>query len=307
MTLARIGSEFLVNSTTLFNQQVSSVATLSDGRFIVTWEDQSEIGSPNIGFDIRGRIFAADGSSPGGEFVVNTTITYGQTLGAVSALTAGSFVVTWTDSSVTGGDTSASAIRGQVFDAVGSKTGNEFLVNSTAFGAQFDSAVTSLANGNFAVSWTDRSDLVGDVSLAAVRGQLFTAGGAKIGSEFLINTTTADLQFDSSIDALSDGRFVVTWTDRSATGGDTSADAIRGQIFTADGIKSGSEFLVNSPVTGVQNENVILALPNGGFTVAWTDASSGTSTSIRGQQFDLAGSKVGASFQINSSTFDGAS
>ena len=79
-----------------------------------------------------------------------------------------------------------------------------------------------------------------------MRGQIFAADGLKSGTEFLVNTTTASAQFDSSVTALADDRFVVTWTDASATGGDTSGDAVRGQIFAADGSKSGPEFLVNT-------------------------------------------------------------
>ncbi len=49
--------------------------------------------------------------------------------------------------------------------------------------------------------------------------------------EFVVNTTTAGFQFQSSVAALADGRFVVSWTDQSATGGDASFEAIRGQVF----------------------------------------------------------------------------
>jgi hypothetical protein len=79
-----------------------------------------------------------------------------------------------------------------------------------------------------------------------VRGQIFNADGGKAGGEFLVNTTTTGDQYGSAVTALGDGRFVVTWTDDSATGGDTSGGAVRGQIFNADGGKAGGEFLVNT-------------------------------------------------------------
>ncbi len=62
----------------------------------------------------------------------------------------------------------------------------------------------------------------------------------------MVNTTTADVQFDSSVTALADGRFVVSWSDRSTTAGDTSGSAVRARIFNADGSQSVQEFLVNT-------------------------------------------------------------
>ena len=56
-----------------------------------------------------------------------------------------------------------------------------------------------------------------------------------------MNTTTQGPQIDASIDALPDGRVVVSWTDFSATGGDTSGSAIRMQIVDPrDGIVTGT-------------------------------------------------------------------
>lgn len=69
-----------------------------------------------------------------------------------------------------------------------SKSGDEFLVydnnnNQTA------SAITALADGRFMVVWEDYSFTGGDTS-SAIRAQVFNADGRKVGTEFLINTTT---------------------------------------------------------------------------------------------------------------------
>ena len=68
----------------------------------------------------------------------------------------------------------------------------------------------------------------------------------KWGNESLVNTTTAGNQTDAAVTGLANGRFVVTWTDDSHVGSDTSGTAIRGQIFNADGSKAGGEFQVNT-------------------------------------------------------------
>jgi hypothetical protein len=68
------------------------------------------------------------------------------------------------------------------------KVGTEFLVNTQTDSSQFSPKVTSLSNGGFVVSWSDFSLTLGDADSGSVKAQLFTATGAKIGTEFLVNT-----------------------------------------------------------------------------------------------------------------------
>lgn len=75
------------------------------------------------------------------------------------------------------------------------------------------------------------------------------------GNEFTVNTTTVGEQIGSSVAALADGRFIVTWTHSTVGNGeDLSGAAVRAQIFSADGSPSGSEFLVN---TTTENDQLI--------------------------------------------------
>ncbi len=284
------GVEFLVNTTILGNQYDPSVTTLADGRFVVSWTDLSEWGGDNSGNAIRAQVFNADGSPSGTEFLVNTTTLGSQITSSITALEDGRFVVSWRDFSASGGDTSLSAIRAQVFNADGSASGSEFLVNTTTAGEQSSQSITALADGRFVVSWRDMSATGGDTSSTAIRAQVFNADGSASGTEFLVNTTTTNNQFQSSVADLADGRFVVSWTDESATGGDTSGGAIRAQVFNIDGSKSGAEFLVNTTTTSNQFQSSVTGLADGRFVVSWTDISaSGGDTSgsaIRGQVFD---------------------
>ena len=112
-------------------------------------------------------------------------------------------------------------------------SGAEFLVNTTTANFQSQPTITALPDGRFVVSWTDNSASGGDMSSFAVRAQLFNADGSKSGAEFLVNTTTANGQLQPTITGLADGRFVISWTDYSAVGGDTSGTAIRAQVFAA--------------------------------------------------------------------------
>jgi Ca2+-binding RTX toxin-like protein len=310
--------EFLVNTNTEGNQIQSSVVALADGRFVVTWSDRSEVaGSADTdGYAVRGQIFGTDGTKSGGEFLVNTLTAYNQVDSSVTALAVGRFVVTWSDNSeATGsGDESGNAVRGQVFDADGAKSGGEFLVNTNTEGSQAESSVTALTDGRFVVTWSDRSEAAGsgDTSSSSVRGQIFGADGTKSGGEFLVNTLTANDQIESSVTALDDGCFVVTWTDYSmaAGSGDTSDYAVRGQIFGADGIKSGGEFLVNTFTANDQIESSVTALADGRFVVTWSDYSEATGSgdtsfyAVRGQIFGADGAKSGGEFLVNTITAD---
>ena len=54
-----------------------------------------------------------------------------------------------------------------------------------------------------------------------------------LGAEFLVNTATANDQFQPTITSLSSGGFVVSWTDASGQGGDASGFGIKARIFEA--------------------------------------------------------------------------
>ena len=70
-----------------------------------------------------------------------------------------------------------------------------------------------------------------------------------MGDEFHANTYTTNDQVFSSVTALNDGGFVVTW---SSDGQDGSGYGIYGQRYAADGTPVGSEFRVNQITSGNQ-------------------------------------------------------
>lgn len=302
------GSDFLVNTTTSFSQREPALTALADGRFVAVWTDPSQSSDDTEGQAVRAQVFNADGTPYGAEFLVNTTTARTQSAPALTALADGRFVAAWEDQSQSGGDTNGVAVRAQIFNANGSKSGTEFLVNSTSTSFQLNPALTALTNGQFVVAWTDLSRSVDDPSNEAVRAQVFNADGSKSGSEFLINTTTNDRQERPTLTALADGRFVAAWTDFSQSGGDTSNTAVRAQIFNLDGGKSGEEFLVNTTTINDQAVPKITALSGGGFVAVWLDASlSGGDTSgtaVHAQVFNDDGNKIGSEFLVNTTTLE---
>ena len=302
------GSEFLINSLTNADQTHSSITALPDGRFIVTWIDQSQTGGDNSGRAIRAQIFNADGGPSGDEFLVNTAITNDQSFPDVTTLSDGRLVITWSDNSGSVDDASGSAIRGQVFDLDGTRNGDEFLVNTITNANQFTPSVSALGDGGFVIAWSDNSQSSGDTSGSAIRAQMFNADASTQGGEFLVNSSTNNTQVGSAIAGLASGGYVIAWSDSSAASGDRSATAIRAQLYKANGTTVGNEFLVNTITGDRQYDPSVTALANGGFVITWMDQSEAfgdqSGRAVRAQVFHADASPSGGEFLVNTITDD---
>lgn len=292
----KVGSEFVVNTQTVSNQSSPAITGLGNGNLVVTWQDLSgTLGDAN-GFSVKAQIFAADGARIGSEFLVNTQTASHQVSPSVTGLGNGGFVATWEDFSGTLGDDSGTSIKAQVFAADGSKVGSEFLINGQTTNFQQVPTVTGLSNGGFVVTWQDLSGTLGDASGSSIKAQVFAADGSTVGSEFLVDTQTANDQTVPTISGLGNGGFVITWQDLSGTLGDASGTSIKAQVFGADGSKVGSEFLVETYVDGNQAVPTITGLTNGGFVVTWQD----NAYFVRGRVFESDGTKIGVEFSAGS-------
>ncbi len=172
--------------------------------------------------------------------------------------------------------------------------GGEFLVNTYTAGTQQFSSIAALASGGFVVTWSSNGQ---DGSNFGIYGQRYTAAGVADGSEFRVNTYTAGIQQFSSIAALTDGGFVVTW---SSFGQDGDGYGSYGQRYTAAGATDGSEFRINSYTTNSQLYASVAALADGGFVVTWSSLfQDGSGTGIYGQRYTAAGAADGSEFRIN--------
>ncbi|WP_198411892.1 cadherin domain-containing protein [Microvirga flavescens] len=296
------------------------MTALSDGRFLLTWD---VMGAQSR--EVRAQLIGADGKLIGSSTVISDGTGIYHNLSSVSALPSGGFTVAWSGDSVstfdanlyrTGTDikwgagfkaqsgaahlatlTSGKSVVAysnhipgsadaepfygvtiNIIDNVGRKASEPLYL--PAEGRASGVTVSALQFDRFVVTWrTDGGELC---------GQIFSGTGSSVLSSFTIGTTGPGQQSDPATTALSDGRFVVTWVDSSATGGDTSGTSIRAQVFYADGRKYGTEFLVNTSTAGDQLDPQISAFQDGRFAISWTDKAgdaSGTSI-IRSQIFD---------------------
>ncbi|MBL4645515.1 MAG: hypothetical protein JKY99_03535, partial [Rhizobiales bacterium] len=251
------GAETLVNTNTSGNQHVSQVAGLTGGGHVVVWADSNNLDGD--GYSVRGQLYNVDGSELGSEFQVNTYSAGDQSYPSVTSLSDGGFIVSWTSENQDG---SGTGIFGQRYDSSGATVGAEIAINSgMSSGNQFYPGIASLSDGGFVATWQDANG-------TAVRGRVFDANGAQVGSVFQANTYNANNQTTPSVTGLVDGGFIICW---SSWGQDGSQGGIFGQRYDASGVRAGSEFAINTGVTsGDQWDPSIASLSDGGFVVTWT-------------------------------------
>jgi hypothetical protein len=282
-------SEFQINTTTAGNQQGSSLAGLNDGGFVAVWSSDQQDGS---GFGVFGQRYSVAGDPIGGEFQVNTYTTGDQRDARIAGLNDGGFVVTWTS---TGQDGFERGIFGQRYDGGGSPIGSEFQINSTVAGDQTSSFVAGLSGGGFVVTWTSP-----DVSSTGIYGQRFTANGKRKGKEIRINRYSNDRQQRSSVAALDDGGFIVTWM---SNGQDGSSFGIYGRRYTLTGKPIGGNFKINSYTPSDQDKPSVAALRDGGYVAVWESADEDTSLhGVYAQRYAMSGLRSGREFRINNQT-----
>ncbi len=300
MAYSRSGSEFLVNTQTALDQMEPAITGLAGGGFVVTWRDESGIGDDTSLFGIKAQIYNASGVPVGGEFLVNSETANPQAEPAITALVGGGFVVSWTDFSGVGGDASASGIKAQIYDATGARVGGEFLVNTQTTSQQVAPSITGLVGGGFVVNWADFSQSGGDTSGYGVKAQVYNAAGARVGGEFLVNTQVTGWQLEPAVASLTNGGFVMSWSDAN---GDGSSYGIKAQVYDATGARIGGEFLVNTQKAGFQTLPTITGLANGGFVIAWSDTNGDSSgNAVKAQVYDAAGARVGGEILVNTQT-----
>ena len=226
--------------------------------------------------------------------MVNTYTAGPQNYPAVASLSNGGFVTTWTSRDQDG---DSYGVYGQIFNADGSRVGQEFRINTYTTDGQRLPSVTGLDDGSFVVAWTSFDQ---DGDSGGVYGQRYNNSGTKIGSEFQINTYTSDSQVDVSLASLKDCGFVATW---NSIGQDGDSAGIYGQVFNEEGLSVGEEFQVNTYIDNEQEAPAITGLDDGGFVITWESLEQdGDWRGVYGQVFNASGEKNGDEFQINSYT-----
>src|SRR6266545_118405 len=140
-----VGGQFDIENDT-DNRDLSEVATLSNGNFVVVYQDEQTGNTTET--DIKYAVFSPAGTPVAGPAVVPGSLDALKTDPDVAALREGGFVVVWTDP-----NSSVTDIRASLLNSVGTPLVTGILVNTTTTGAQNEASVAALADGGFLVTW----------------------------------------------------------------------------------------------------------------------------------------------------------
>ncbi|MBI3876059.1 MAG: hypothetical protein HY300_08920, partial [Verrucomicrobia bacterium] len=189
----KLGGEFQVNQSALYNQRTPSVAALATGNFVITWVSESFLGvdaqgQESFGVDIYARLYDPTGRALGDEFKVNSSANTCANP-SVSGSVLGGFTVAWSqlDGAVR---TNSWDVWARAFDGGGAALASEVRVNAFTYGDQFAPQIETLGTDQLVV-WTSLGQ---DGSREGVYGRLMTSRGDLNGGEFRVNTTTRDSQ-----------------------------------------------------------------------------------------------------------------
>jgi len=245
--------------------------------------------------------------TPGPEFPVNAFTVGPQTYPAAASTADGRFVVVWQSdgqdgSGIYGGST---AVVARTYDKTGSAVTGDIVVNTFSTATQSKPDVSwDAAAGNFVVVWSSVNQ-EGPLSGTGIFGQRLSPVGAKVGTEFQINTFTPNSQDLSAVAASKAGGFVVVWESNLQDG---SALGIFGQRFDASGVRVGTEFQANTFTLGAQGEPAVAADAAGNFVVVWRSVNQEGPLSaggVFGQRYSSSGARLGTEFRANTETVSG--
>jgi hypothetical protein len=285
------GGEFRVNQYRPGAQARAAVAMDTSGRFVVAWDSPRPGAS---GYEVRMRLYDADGSPRGREWAVNSYTTEEQFGPVAAPVPGGGFVVAW---SSYGQDGSSWSVQARIFDADGLPAGPDFLVNGYTTGTQALPAVAVDASGRFVVAWQSFRQDGSDWGIFARR---FAEDGTPAGPEFAVNTWTTSFQRNVTVAAQPSGSFLVGW---HSYGQDGDGRGIFARRFDSAGTPAGPEFQVNVQSQEHQYGPRAAASASGDFVIAWDSfGQDGSSYAALGRAFDLEALPFGGEFLVPEAT-----
>jgi hypothetical protein len=212
---------FQVNTVRFSSVTRPSIAMDLGGNFVVTWD-----GDPNLAGmdDIHARLYDANGTPLGEQFLVNTTTVGAQQYPQAAMNDSGEFVIVW-DCRIDPNSESERDIFGRRFDSLGVPLGDEFQINTFIADDQRNPDVAIDQDGRFVAVWQSYAQDTSRYGIFARPGPIigsadFNADGLVDFSDYIIladewhkseNPLTADLIDDNKIDVLDLAEFCRQW------------------------------------------------------------------------------------------------
>jgi hypothetical protein len=224
----KLGAEFPVTVTPVYNQRTPSVAALDNGNFAIAWVNEyissmarsfTNWGTTNnvlATAQIHARLFNAAGVPQTGELLANSSVNPICTDPAIAGSVGGGFTVVWNQKDINNASNSWD-ICARSFNALGVTNGLPMVVNAFTYGDQYNPGIATLGNDQLVV-WTSLGQ---DGSQEGVYGRFLTLG-LPGSDEFRVNTTVVSRQMHPAVASDGVSRFLTVWS--SFIGGVDSFD-----------------------------------------------------------------------------------
>ncbi|MEM7011644.1 MAG: Ig-like domain-containing protein [Verrucomicrobiota bacterium] len=204
-----VAGEFRINTEGSDSQWMPKVVGLDDGGFVVAWNSHSQDG---VGWGVYSQRYDSNGSTVGGETLVNETTDRGQVAPSIASLASGGYVVTWYDDAADGDDF---GVMARMYDATGTP-GSEFIVNTSIEGPQLAPVVHGLDNGGFVIAWQgadEREDFT------HVYAQRYDEFGNANGDAEVVNSNLQGNNFHPDVTVGANGDIIFAYYYHGAQGG----------------------------------------------------------------------------------------
>ncbi|MDP2520788.1 calcium-binding protein [Shimia thalassica] len=236
------------------------IEALENGGAVLSWTAQGNGNPFDVGdYNAIFNVVDSDGTQNiSGYNATDTWSSSSQYLEDLTALSNGAFLVNF---GILDGD--YFGVYGRLYDSEGDLvTGSR--ANTYTYDTQGSSQSAALANGGYVTIWGSYHQ---DGNYGGLFGQRFESDGARAGTEFQVNTTTAGSQTDASVLGYADEGFGVVWYDSyeiyyqrfdaagDLVGGEThlTADTAYGSIYPRTALLNGGNFVL----TWCENENAM--------------------------------------------------
>ena len=285
-----LGSEWTPSTAqSLTNATLRAITPLANGTFI-----SGIASSEGLVFHHR-----ADGGLKG-QTALHATGGPAKSNWTFSALNDGGFVVSW-DEDVSGTPWQA-WVQAGVYNADGTARASSFRVNDVLTNTDNNGAITALADGGFAVAYTNTQI---DGSFNGVLVRTFTQNGTPVGNGVQINTKSTNDQEAPSIAALKNGGFVVVYEDDSMSPDHSGGTTVRGRFFVSG--EPSVELHIPTTPGGDQFDPQVAVLADGRFVVTWTNSDlanpeDGSNTSVCARIYNADGTPATSQFRVNTTT-----
>lgn len=281
------GSESQVNIFTEGDQMNPVLGADAAGDFVVVWSSaMQDDGLPGI----YARQYYANGAAKGDEIQISSSWAPHENP-AVAVKSDGEFAVTWNNYWIE--NQTSGGVAARIFNNLGQARGDEFQVNSFATDFQGEPDIAMDGSGNFVIVWQSWNQ---DGDQFGIFARLFNQNGTPLGSEFQVNTYTANDQLNPAVVMNLNGYFVITW---SSYGQDGDRSGIYGRTFDRNGNPTSAEFRVNFTVLGWQEKPAIAMDALGHFIITWHSYTEGESSyDIFARVYETSTLK-GPEFQVN--------